>query len=57
MNDLQATDEAPARLVQVRQKVLKQNDVTARALRQTFHEAGVCVISLVSGPGPARRNY
>ena len=39
------------RLVEVRQQVLKQNDVVARALRRRFHEAGVCVVSLVSGPG------
>ncbi len=39
------------RLVEVRQNVLKQNDIVARELRQRFHEAGVCVVSLVSSPG------
>lgn len=45
------------RLVQVRQKVLKQNDVVARALRQRFGEAGVCVISLVSSPGAGKTTF
>jgi hydrogenase nickel incorporation protein HypB len=42
------------RLVEVRQKVLKQNDVVARALRERFQEAGVHVISLVSSPGAGK---
>ncbi len=42
------------RLIEVRQQVLKQNDVVARALRQRFHEAGVYVVSLVSGPGTGK---
>jgi hydrogenase nickel incorporation protein HypB len=42
------------RLVQVRQHVLKQNDVAARALRARFHEAGVYVVSLVSSPGAGK---
>lgn len=42
------------RLVQVRQQVLKQNDVVARALRKRFAEAGVFVVSLVSGPGAGK---
>jgi hydrogenase nickel incorporation protein HypB len=45
---------ATTRLVQVRTKVLKENDVTARALRQRFAESGVCVISLVSSPGAGK---
>jgi hydrogenase nickel incorporation protein HypB len=48
------TAAAPTRLVQVRTKVLKENDVTARALRQRFAESGVCVISLVSSPGAGK---
>lgn len=44
----------PTRLVQVRQQVLKQNDVLARALRQRFHEAGVYGVSLVSSPGTGK---
>jgi len=42
------------RLVEVRQNVLKQNDVLARSLRQRFEAAGVCVISLVSSPGSGK---
>src|SRR5262245_43153188 len=42
------------RLVEVRQNVLKKNDVVARALRQRFHDAGVFVASLVSSPGSGK---
>jgi hydrogenase nickel incorporation protein HypB len=42
------------RLVEVRQNVLKQNDVLARSLRQQFADAGVYVISLVSSPGSGK---
>jgi hydrogenase nickel incorporation protein HypB len=42
------------RLVEVRQNVLKQNDIVARELRQQFHAAGVCVVSLVSSPGSGK---
>jgi hydrogenase nickel incorporation protein HypB len=42
------------RLIEVRQQVLKQNDLVARALRQRFHDAGVFVVSLVSSPGTGK---
>jgi hydrogenase nickel incorporation protein HypB len=42
------------RLVEVRQKVLKQNDLLARGLRQRFQESGVYVVSLVSSPGAGK---
>ncbi len=42
------------RLVEVRQNVLKQNDVLARLLRQRFEDAGLFVISLVSSPGAGK---
>src|SRR5262252_5098350 len=42
------------RLVEVRQQVLKKNDVAARALRGRFREAGVYVVSLVSSPGAGK---
>ena len=45
------------RLVEVRQKVLKQNDVVACALRQRFHDAGVCAVSLVSSPGSGKTAF
>jgi hydrogenase nickel incorporation protein HypB len=42
------------RLVEVRRNVLKQNDILARALRERFQGAGVCVVSLVSSPGAGK---
>src|SRR5271168_4634155 len=45
------------RLVEVRQHVLKKNDVAARALRARFHEAGVYVVSLVSSPGAGKTAF
>lgn len=42
------------RLVEVREKVLKQNDILARALRQNFKLAGVFVASFVSSPGSGK---
>ncbi|QEF97473.1 Hydrogenase isoenzymes nickel incorporation protein HypB [Stieleria maiorica] len=42
------------RLVQVRTKILKQNDVLARGLRQRFARDGVTVVSLVSSPGAGK---
>lgn len=48
---------AQTRLVEVRQHVMKQNDVEARALRQRFHEAGVYVVSLVSSPGAGKTTF
>jgi hydrogenase nickel incorporation protein HypB len=45
------------RLVEVRQHVLKQNDVAARALRSRFRDAGVYVASLVSSPGAGKTAF
>ncbi len=42
------------RIIEVRQNVLKQNDVVARSLRQRFQDAGVFVVSLVSSPGSGK---
>jgi hydrogenase nickel incorporation protein HypB len=42
------------RLVEVRQNILKQNDLLARSLRQRFAAAGVFVVSLVSSPGSGK---
>lgn len=42
------------RLVEVRERVLKQNDILARALREKFRAAGVCVMSFVSSPGSGK---
>jgi hydrogenase nickel incorporation protein HypB len=45
------------RIVEVRAKVMKQNDLLARALRERFESAGVCVISLVSSPGSGKTAF
>jgi hydrogenase nickel incorporation protein HypB len=45
------------RIVEVRQKVLKHNDVLARALRERFRAAGVFVVSLVSSPGAGKTTF
>ena len=42
------------RIVAVRERVLKQNDLLARDLRARFQAAGVRVISLVSSPGAGK---
>src|ERR1051326_8725179 len=41
---------ARPRIVEVRERVLKQNDLLARELRQRFQQAQVRVVRLVSGP-------
>jgi hydrogenase nickel incorporation protein HypB len=43
-----------SRIVEVRQHVLKKNDMLARNLRARFEAAGVCVVSLVSSPGSGK---
>ncbi len=45
------------RLVEVRKNILKQNDLTARALRTRFRGAGVFVVSLVSSPGSGKTTF
>jgi hydrogenase nickel incorporation protein HypB len=42
------------RIVEVRAKVMKQNDLLARSLRERFQAAGVFVIGLVSSPGSGK---
>jgi hydrogenase nickel incorporation protein HypB len=42
------------RIIEVRQNVLKKNDLLARDLRQRFHDAGVFVVSMVSSPGSGK---
>jgi hydrogenase nickel incorporation protein HypB len=42
------------RIVEVRQGILKKNDLLARELRGRFARAGVYVISLVSSPGAGK---
>jgi hydrogenase nickel incorporation protein HypB len=55
--DATTAGPTPSRLVQVRTKILKENDVVARALRQSFQEAGVYVVSLVSSPGAGKTMF
>jgi hydrogenase nickel incorporation protein HypB len=45
------------RMVEVRQNVLKHNDVIARRLRQSFRDSGVFVVSLVSSPGSGKTAF
>ncbi len=47
----------PPRMIEVRENVLKQNDLLARALRKRFQEAGVYVVSLVSSPGSGKTAF
>jgi hydrogenase nickel incorporation protein HypB len=51
-----STEQQP-RIVQVRQQILKNNDLLARALRRRFAEAGVFVVSLVSSPGSGKTAF
>jgi hydrogenase nickel incorporation protein HypB len=44
----------PARIVEVRKNILRENDVRAGNLRKRFHETGVFVVSLVSSPGAGK---
>jgi len=45
------------RIIEVRQGLLKKNDLLARDLRQRFLEAGVFVASLVSSPGAGKTAF
>lgn len=45
------------RLVEVRQNVLKRNDLLARELRERFRAGGVYVVSLVSSPGSGKTAF
>jgi hydrogenase nickel incorporation protein HypB len=45
------------RLLEVREKVLKQNDLLARALRTNYEKAGVFVASFVSSPGSGKTTF
>ena len=42
------------RIVEVRQGILKKNDLLAAELRRRYREAGVFVVNLVSGPGAGK---
>jgi hydrogenase nickel incorporation protein HypB len=49
--------KSTTRLIEVRQQVLKQNDLVARSLRERFHDAGVFTVSLVSSPGTGKTAF
>jgi hydrogenase nickel incorporation protein HypB len=44
-------------MVEVRAKVLKQNDMLAHALRGRFQQSGTCVVGLVSSPGSGKTAF
>jgi hydrogenase nickel incorporation protein HypB len=45
------------RIVEVRQGILKKNDLLAAELRQRFARAGIYVVSLVSSPGAGKTAF
>jgi hydrogenase nickel incorporation protein HypB len=45
------------RIVEVRAKVMKQNDLLAHALRERFRASGVSVVGLVSSPGSGKTAF
>jgi hydrogenase nickel incorporation protein HypB len=45
------------RIVEVRAKVMKQNDLLAHALRERFQASGVSVVGLVSSPGSGKTAF
>ena len=45
------------RMVEVRARILKENDLLARSLRERFQKAGVVVISFVSSPGAGKTTF
>lgn len=46
-----------ARIVEVRARILKENDLLARQLRERFEQAGTTVISFVSSPGSGKTTF
>ncbi|MFY9826037.1 MAG: hydrogenase nickel incorporation protein HypB [Thermoanaerobaculia bacterium] len=47
----------PSRIVEVRQGILKKNDLLAHGLRQRFAAANVFVVNLVSSPGAGKTTF
>ena len=45
------------RMVEVRARILKENDRLAHDLRERFQEAGVCVAIFVSSPGSGKTSF
>jgi hydrogenase nickel incorporation protein HypB len=46
-----------SRIVEVRQGILKKNDLLAHGLRQRFEAAGLFVVNLVSSPGAGKTTF
>jgi hydrogenase nickel incorporation protein HypB len=46
-----------ARIVELRQGILKKNDVLAGDLRRRFHAAGLLAVNLVSSPGAGKTTF
>jgi hydrogenase nickel incorporation protein HypB len=44
-------------MVEVRAKVMKQNDLLAHALRERFQQRNTCVVGLVSSPGSGKTAF
>lgn len=53
MKKIQKLTGSP-RIVEIRQNVLKKNDLLARELRKRFQNAGVYVVNMVSSPGAGK---
>jgi len=45
------------RILEVRTKILKKNDETARAMRERFESQGVVVVNIVSSPGSGKTAF
>jgi hydrogenase nickel incorporation protein HypB len=45
------------RILEVRTKILKKNDETARAMRSAFEATGVLVVNIVSSPGTGKTAF
>ncbi len=45
------------RILEVRTKILKKNDETARAMRHQFESLGLLVVNLVSSPGTGKTSF
>ena len=45
------------RILEVRTKILKQNDELAREMRRGFEQAGVLVVNMVSSPGTGKTSF
>jgi hydrogenase nickel incorporation protein HypB len=51
---LKTTATLHPRILEIRQGLLKNNDLLARELRRDFGQAGVFVVNVVSGPGAGK---